>query len=211
MYWFASSVVTHTVCWQQQFETQQQAEHFANEWVKKKLYPKQRKRKGKPNPNPSPNPVPCTLYLVLVCTGESLTHASTHESQVKVPKRKRVFTGDKHAKRSSGQALALTDKENCLKKFLGPKTTLKQLLELCGHMQTGRNTSQQTLGGNVVSARSAIHPTAELYRRLGLQPNSELRSTFPGTTVYDLSDRQRRRLIRVSTPLVKVLCNNHSP
>ena len=136
--------------------------------------------------------------------------SSTHEMKKMKAKRKRLFSGPKQKKRKCEQeALSLSDKENCLKKFLGPEVTLSKIMRLCGIQTGGECTSQQTLDGKVASARSARHPAAELYRRLGLQHvqhvgAGELRATFTKPSVYDLSDRQRRRLIRVSTPLVKV-------
>ena len=147
--------------------------------------------------------------------------SSTHEMKELKGKRKRSFSAPKQKKRKREQALSLSDKENCLsdlenclKNFLGPEVSLSKILRLCGIQTTqtgGREggTSQQTLDGEAASARSARHPAAELYRRLGLQHvqhvgAGELRATFTKPSVYDLSDRQRRRLIRVSTPLVKV-------
>ena len=133
--------------------------------------------------------------------------SSTHEMKKMKAKRKRLFSGPKQKKRKcEQQALSLSDKENCLKKFLGPEVTLSKIMRLCGIQTGGEGTSQQTLDGKVASARSARHPAAELYRRLGLQhvDASELSRSFTKHSVYDLSDRQRRRLIRVSTPLVKV-------
>ena len=119
-----------------------------------------------------------------------------------------MFSAPKQNKRKREQALSLSDKENCLKKFLGPEVALSKIVRLCGIPSGGRGggTSQQTLDGKVAKARSARHPAAELYRRLGLEHlgASDLRSKFTKSSVYDLSDRQRRRLIRVSTPLVKV-------
>ena len=133
--------------------------------------------------------------------------SSTHEMKKMKAKRKRLFSGPKQKKRKcEQQALSLSDKENCLKKILGPEVTLSKIMCLCGIQTGGEGTSQQTLDGKVASARSARHPAAELYRRLGLQhvDTSELSRSFTKHSVYDLSDRQRRRLIRVSTPLVKV-------
>ena len=133
--------------------------------------------------------------------------SSTHEMKKMKAKRKRLFSGPKQKKRKcEQQALSLSDKENCLKNFLGPEVTLSKIMRLCGIQTGGEGTSQQTLDGKVASARSARHPAAELYRRLGLQhvDASELSRSFTKHSVYDLSDRQRRRLIRVSTPLVKV-------
>ena len=133
--------------------------------------------------------------------------SSTHEMKKMKAKRKSLFSGPKQKKRKcEQQALSLSDKENCLKKFLGPEVTLSKIMRLCGIQTGGEGTSQQTLDGKVASARSARHPAAELYRRLGLQhvDASELSRSFTKHSVYDLSDRQRRRLIRVSTPLVKV-------
>ena len=95
--------------------------------------------------------------------------SSTHEMKKMKAKRKRLFSGPKQKKRKCEQeALSLSDKENCLKKFLGPEVTLSKIMRLCGIQTGGEGTSQQTLDGKVASARSARHPAAELYRRLAV-------------------------------------------
>ena len=62
------------------------------------------------------------------------------------------------------------------------------------------------MDGKIASARSAKHPVVELYDRLGIQhcTDRDMRAAFPDDSVYELEERHRRRLIRVSTPLVKV-------
>lgn len=99
----------------------------------------------------------------------------------------------------------LSRSETTLQHFLGDKTTLKKILQLC-QVDKNNASSQQTLDGKRASARSSRHPVVELYDRLGVEhlTDREMRAAFPKSSVYDLSVRHRRRLIRVSTPLVKV-------
>ena len=65
---------------------------------------------------------------------------------------------------------------------------------------------QQTLTGTNASARSAKHPSEELYDRLGLQHclPREMRAKFREASVFSLKERKRRTLVRVGTPLVEV-------
>ena len=65
---------------------------------------------------------------------------------------------------------------------------------------------QKTLLGKNASCRSAKHPAAELYDRLGLQHclPAEMRTKFLESSVYALKERKRRALVRVGTPLIEV-------
>ena len=108
----------------------------------------------------------------------------------------------------------LSPTERALKCYLATVTNFDQIVQLCQEVGgRGRVFSQQTLDGKIASARSAKHPAVELYDRLGLEHSTrrDMRASFPQSSVYDLDERHRRRLIRVSTPLVKVGEPNPKP
>ena len=132
-------------------------------------------------------------------------------------KRRSVFTSAKkseHNKNRCKRTRAL--QQTCLGDLtLGDNKSIQSLLELFERGQlrlpstsvtTSRtNTVQQKLCGGRASIKSAKYPIVELYERLGLQYvlREEMKTRFREPSVLDLSERRRRQLIKVTTPIVK--------